>query len=329
MNTTEEKTEAPATEVGQFEQTVEALNMLKVEALKIKDMDAADPERYAAAKSMVKVLQKARLAVDKRRKELKEYFIQGGKTVEAKAKTLLGIIGPEEEVMDKIVEEIDAAKKKEKLRKERLVYLPDLKAQISKFAHLREFTDEELLDMPELDFYKTISDLTQKENERLAAENKAAKDQQDSQAAAQRQAEAIQKAADDARQAEQDKTAREAREAQEAAEKAAEKERLEKILPARLEVLKGVMNPKDFDNINPDAKDRLARLTEDMFIAKVGEIKQKEQLRLQEEMRQKSDRDKIRSWVESLLAVPVPEIDSDSIMDSVKEEILTVIRKWA
>lgn len=329
MNTTEEKTEAPATEVGQFEQTVEALNVLKAEAMKVKDMDAADPERYTLAKSMAKVLQQARLAVDKRRKELKEYFIQGGKTVEAKAKTLLAIIGPEEEFMDKIVEEVDAAKKKEKLRKERLVYLPDLKAQISKFSHLREFTDDELLDMPELDFCKTISDLTQKENERLAAENKAAADREAAQHAAQRQAEAIQQATDSARQAEQDKAAREAREAQERAEQAAERERLEKILPARLEVLEGVMNPKDFENINADAKDRLARLTEDVFISKVGEIKEKERVRLAEEMRQKSDRDKIRAWAESLLAVPVPEIDSDSIMDSVKEEILTVIRKWA
>lgn len=105
-------------EIQKYELPDEKLKKLKnvYSQLKIKDVD--DKKNYIKVKEAIKVMRTLRIGVENKRKDLKDWYLQTGKGIDAEAKRLQSLIAEIEEPLKSKKEEIDAEKQRIKEEEE-------------------------------------------------------------------------------------------------------------------------------------------------------------------------------------------------------------------
>lgn len=222
-------------DLNQFDPTVAELNALVAKSSTIVKIDLNDKAQLTMVKENRIALRDARIAIEKKGKELRDDANKFAKAVISKEKELIAIVEPEEDRLKLIEEEA----KKTKEREDRLEFLPQRKEQLAKIDDGIVIDDFELLEMDSDKFQgylnKRISDKNEKvrlDLERREGEVKRAEDQKKRDAEiAEREEQArkdererqerLQKQKEE--QAEKDRKAEEDRKARE------EQERLDKI----------------------------------------------------------------------------------------------------
>lgn len=148
-------------DLEKFDPTVAELTKL-VEATKdIKADDLENPAQLSIVRENRISLKNARVRIEKKGKELREEAVKFQKDVIAKEKELIAIIEPEELRLKGIEEEA----KRQAIRKERLLGLPERKARIEVIPHVVMPHDDDILNMDEIEFGSFINSLVAYSNE--------------------------------------------------------------------------------------------------------------------------------------------------------------------
>lgn len=105
-------------EIQKFEQPEDKLQALASQCQSIQVAGIADKDGYEAAKNHWRTLKGTRLAIEAKRKELKEIHVQTGKAIDNEAKRLSQIIEPSELEMEALWRAVD--EEKERLRLEEI-----------------------------------------------------------------------------------------------------------------------------------------------------------------------------------------------------------------
>ncbi len=185
-------------------------------------------ENIEQAKEIKKDIRTLTKAIEARHKELKKFYLDGGRAVDGQKNKLIGIVEPEYDRFSMEIAAVEQIEKDEKTRKERATLLPDRKA---KCAALEIFkTDDELLLMPDLVFMQLISDAQQ---EKIVQANKIIEDQR---------AEQIKQAKEKKRLEDLEQAKKEAAEK---ATKDAENKAQAQIMQAKLDADKKIQDEKD------------------------------------------------------------------------------------
>ena len=129
--------------IEQFNPTVAELTKMALVAQSITKEMGLD-----IVKENKTILQKTRTAITTKGKELREEALGFQRTVIAKEKELLEIISPEEDRLKAIEEEF----KVEKVKEERLQWLPEFKEKLLSINGETWATDEEILGMDSMQF---------------------------------------------------------------------------------------------------------------------------------------------------------------------------------
>lgn len=168
-------------DIEKFNPTVAELQQLATETKQVDCDDLRNETQVALVHEARRKLQKARVAITKKGKELRQEALDFQRAVIAREKELIGIIEPEEQRLLAIGNEADRIK----LMDERKEKLPERRASLTGIDdHAPEPTDEELLAMDDEAFttYRNARvalahEIEQKliEEERLAEEREAEK----------------------------------------------------------------------------------------------------------------------------------------------------------
>jgi hypothetical protein len=168
-------------DIEKFNPTVAELQQLATETKQVDCDDLRNETQVSLVNDARKKLQKARVAITKKGKELRQEALDFQRAVIAREKELIGIIEPEEQRLLAIGNEADRIK----LMDERKQKLPERRASLTSIDdHATEPTDEELLAMDDDAFtaYRNARvalahEIEQKliEEERLAEEREAEK----------------------------------------------------------------------------------------------------------------------------------------------------------
>lgn len=150
--------------LDKFDPTVADLTALAEVAKTISITDFESKAQIEAVRQNRIVLKNARVAVEKRGKELREDANAFASAVIAKQKELIAIISPEEERLKKLEDEAET----HVLRQERLRKLPERRQRLQDALVGAELFDEAVLGMDDVTFEATFSRLV---NERAAVEN--------------------------------------------------------------------------------------------------------------------------------------------------------------
>lgn len=147
-----------------FDPSVAELTALAEVAKTIAITDFESKAQIEAVRKNRISLKNARVAVEKRGKELREDANAFASAVIAKQKELIAIISPEEERLKKLEEQAET----HALRQERLRKLPERRKRLQDAFVGSDLFDDAVLEMDDVMFEATFSRLV---NERAAAEN--------------------------------------------------------------------------------------------------------------------------------------------------------------
>jgi hypothetical protein len=284
--TMETNIEAKAEVAAKYDHTTQALQEV---AEQHKDK-VVTPENYEEAKAVMKDVKALENAIEARRVELKAFYLEGGRAVDARAKELKGIILPVIENIKSQITAIDQKEKENKMRKERSELLPIRKA---KCAELKiDKTDDELLLMPDIQFMQMIQDA----QSAALAEAQRIIDQQKAEAQA---AENEKKRLADLEKAKEEAAAKATRDAELAAERKVQE--AERAAAAAVE------------NARKEQEAKAQREAEEKAAA-------------EKKIRDAGDEAMVEHWVKGLLAVPVPELAPDSLYMGVVKDLIEKIK---
>lgn len=153
-----------------FDPTIDQLNRMIAVTSAITAEDLSDDKQIAIVKENRLNLRDARIAIEKKGKELRADALKYQKDVIAKEKELLSIIGPEEDRL----KELEDKAAQIKVRAARQALLPMRKEQLSLVIQLGDVVnDDTLLDMDNDEFITYLNTLKAEKLDRDMAEVKA------------------------------------------------------------------------------------------------------------------------------------------------------------
>lgn len=157
-----------------FDPTIEALHAIVAQTKDIKATDLEDKAQLEIVKRNRIDIGKARIAIEKKGKELRADALKFQKDVIAKEKELLEIINPEEDRLKQIEKDAEALA----LKKERLAKLPERNARLKALGI--EISEEDMLSLDDLKFEQEInfvlSEKNRVESERIERERQQLED---------------------------------------------------------------------------------------------------------------------------------------------------------
>lgn len=143
-----------------FDPTIEALHAIVEKTKNITATDLEDKSQLEVVKRNRLDIGKARIAIEKKGKELRADALKFQKDVIAKEKELLDIINPEEDRLKQIEKDAEALA----LKKERLAQLPERKERVEKAGIT--MTEEYILSLNMIDFEYNFNQLVAERNEK-------------------------------------------------------------------------------------------------------------------------------------------------------------------
>lgn len=251
----------------------------KAEALVVNSPD--EKEKMKEARKARLILKDIRVNVEKRRKELKEDSLRKGKTIDAVANIIKGIIEPIEDHLDRQEKfvELQEQQRKQELRERRSAELIALNVDITIYANLGEMPEEgyqKLLESSRNTFNLTKEAAVKAEAERVAKEKADAeererirlenerlkKEAEAKEAEARKEREAKEKAERELREKreEEARLAREHQEAEAKAKRAPDKEKL-------LVLAEAISDVKMPEVDSPEARAIIARTVQSLASA--------------------------------------------------------------
>lgn len=321
-----EKPSAETTAIQQFSEVRMALEAVREEYAQIKVNGPDDTEGYKKAKEAAKEAGVLRRNIEARKKVLKEDALRITQAYDKTARDLQAIINPIEDGLKRQIDEVDDFKAKEKLKAERAAELPIRKEKLAKYQHT--YTDEQLLLMGDVEFLQALSSFQQKEieeqNEKIRQQNEANRKAEEEK---KREAD-LQKAREDAAQAERNRVAHEQAEAERIRKEQEEKDRRETLLPIRSKALAEIMRTvpgmeeKQITRDISEVSDKIVGMTESEFSEFVDKAKEKANQERQEYEMKLGEGQKVSIWVAAMLAVERPKLVEGSIMQNAVTEIV-------
>jgi hypothetical protein len=217
MTEQNQKTEVNEVALNSWAQTIKAeADKIKAEALEIVVTDATDKTTIKLARETRLKVKAMRIAVENRRKELKDYFLKTGKMIDSVASDIKAMLEPIEshlEQQEKFAE-IQAKKERDERIQKRTPMLAELGQPLPDFA----------IDMPEADFMvyldglkKAKAEAEEAERQRIAEEEAKRKAEEEERARIKAENDRLKKEAEEAEAK---------RRAEEAERKAQEEKRL-------------------------------------------------------------------------------------------------------